>query len=103
MKPSRKEQLDKLERALIRTHAARPIPSLSGRGVDAVMREVRRRSSAGAAELVHVVWRAALVVAVASVVLIGSMLTWNAGLKDGELSVALSEAIVGANLVEGEP
>jgi hypothetical protein len=108
MKESDKEKREqqrheKVEQALARAHAAQEVPDLSPRWVDSVMRDIRIQSSdaRASAEAPILVWRAAAVIVVLSLALVGSALSWNAGQGDMPLSV-LSEAMVDTTLLAGE-
>ena len=79
MKPSR-EQIEKLEQALARAHAAQDAPALSGSWVYGVMRDVRRQASRARTtmEVPWLMWRAVTVVVLLSMVVVGSVLAWDA-------------------------
>jgi hypothetical protein len=104
MRRSSKEQFDKLERALARAHELQEPPRLSRGWVDSIMREVRRRP-VGVTPLLEMpllVWRAAAVVVLVSLIFVGSVLTWNAGRADADFTALFAEAGVDATLT-GEP
>jgi hypothetical protein len=78
MKPT-KDQLDRLEQALARAHTQRQVPEFSSAWGYAVMRSVRLSSSrTRATEVPQLLWRAATVVAFVSMVVVGSVMAWNA-------------------------
>jgi len=103
MKPSKRKQLDSLERAFARAHAFREAPDFSQRWMDAVMRDIRLQAGweRTLPELPNVVWHAAAVVALVSAVFVGSALTWNAGQTD--FSALSTMATADSTLMSGAP
>jgi hypothetical protein len=104
MRRSSKEQLDKIERALARAHEFQEPPRFSRGWLDSIMREVRRQP-VGVTPLLEMpilVWRAAAVVVLVSLIFVGSVLTWNAGRADADLTALFAEAGVDATLA-GDP
>jgi hypothetical protein len=91
-----KEDLDRLERSLVETHRARPIPSLGPEWAQRVMREIRRDAVgiAGkrAAWVELYVWRTAAAAAVFAVIFAGSLFV-SMGAEKGELTALLSEEL----------
>ena len=81
MTPSNEEKIEKLTRALARAHAAQEAPEFSTNWVYSVMREVRRQTSRArrTTEVPQLVWRAATVVVFLSMIVVGSVLAWDAG------------------------
>jgi hypothetical protein len=103
MTPSKKTQLDALERALARAHAFRETPAFSQGWRDGVMRDIRLAAGREKMllELPNVIWRAAAVVALVSAVFVGSALTWNAGQQD--FSALFTMAAADSTLMSGAP
>ena len=76
---SRDARLDRLEQGLAEAHRAQQPPELSVAWSYAVMREVRQRvTRSSAVEVPKVMWRAATVVAFVSMIVVGSLMAWNA-------------------------
>jgi hypothetical protein len=96
MMQSSHEQLDKLERAVARAHQSQEAPSFTRGWLQSVMREVRQQADGGtpAFEVPLLVWRAAAVVAIFSLIFAGSVLTWNAGQADEDFTALFAEAKV---------
>ena len=104
MRRSGKDQLDKLERALARGHELQEPPRFSRGWLDSIMREIRRQP-VGVTPLLEMpllVWRAAAVVALVSLIFVGSVLTWNAGRADADFTALFAEAGMDATLT-GDP
>ena len=80
MTPSHEEKIEKLTQALARAHAAQEAPHFSTNWVYAIMREVRRQPSSArrTSEVPQLVWRAATVVVFLSMIVVGSVLAWDA-------------------------
>ena len=82
MTPSHEEKIEKLTQALARAHAAQAqeAPQFSTNWVYAIMREVRRQPSRArrTTEVPQLVWRAATVVVFLSMIVVGSVLAWDA-------------------------
>ena len=79
MTPSNEEKIEKLKRALARAHASQETPQFSTNWVYSIMREVRGQSSrARRTEVPRLVWRAATVVVFLSMIVVGSVLAWDA-------------------------
>lgn len=103
MKPS-KEHLDKLERALTRAHELQEPPCFSPGWLDSIMREIRQQP-VGVTPLLEMpllVWRAAAVVVLVSLIFVGSVLTWNAGRADADFTALFAEAGMDVTLT-GDP
>jgi len=97
-----KEHLDKLARALAQAHAAQEVPQFSTGWRTAVMRDIRREASARTAiEVPQLVWRAAVVVVLVSLALVGSLLSWDAGRADADFSALFAEATVSPTILTG--
>jgi hypothetical protein len=96
-----KAQIEKLEQALARAHQVQEAPPLPPTWVYSVMRDIRQRASNTRAtiELPRIVWRAATVVAFVSMVVVGSVLTWNAERLDTTFSGFFSEAAMDPTLL----
>jgi len=79
MNRSGNEQVDRLERALAHAHAAQEPPEFSPAWMSSVMRDIRLQANAANAtvEVPHLVWRAATVVVLVTMVMIGSLLAWD--------------------------
>lgn len=79
MKPSEK-RIEKLDQALSRAHQMREAPQFSSGWVYSVMRDIRRQASSARlqTEMPRLVWRAATVVVFLSMVVVGSVLAWDA-------------------------
>ncbi|MGH7232938.1 MAG: hypothetical protein ACREJU_16505 [Nitrospiraceae bacterium] len=105
MKRSRTEQVDKLEGALKQAHGTQVAPRFFSGWSESVMRDVRRVSSreSNLTEVPRLVWRAAAAVVLVSALLVGSVLTWNAGRADADFSAVLAEATVYPTLLTGAP
>jgi hypothetical protein len=104
MKQSRKEQIEQLERALARARAAQEAPRFSNRWLESVMREIRRQPTGLTPflEVPRLVWRAAAIVVLVSLIFVGSVLAWNAGGTDADFSALLSVATVEPTFLAGE-
>jgi hypothetical protein len=100
MMPSNKEQLDKLERAIAQAHQTQEAPNFTHSWLQSVMREVRQQAVrvTPAFEVPFLVWRAAAVVAIISLIFVGSVLTWNAGQADDDFTALFAEATVDMTL-----
>jgi hypothetical protein len=96
-----KAQIDKLERGLARAHQVQEAPPLSTAWVYSVMRDIRLQGSHAKAtiEFPRLVWRAATVVAFVSMVVVGSVLTWNVERLDTTFSGFFSEAAMDPTLL----
>jgi hypothetical protein len=96
-----KEQIEKLERALSLAHAVQDAPELSRSWVYGVMRDVRRQASSARTtmEVPRLVWRAATVVVVVSMLIVGSVLAWNADMRKGSFGGLFTETTLGAGLL----
>lgn len=104
MRRSSKEQLDKLERALARAHELREYPRFSRGWLDSIMREIRQQP-VGVPPLLEMpllVWRAAAVIVLVSLIFVGSVLTWNTGRADADFTALFAEAGVDTTLA-GDP
>jgi hypothetical protein len=78
MTPSN-EHLEKLEQALAQAHTTRQAPDFPSSWVYAVMRDIRlSASSPRTIEVPQLIWRAATVVAFVSMIVVGSVMAWNA-------------------------
>ena len=103
MKAEKRNQLDKVERALAAAHASREAPPFSQPWRDTVMRTIRHEAGSEKAllELPNAIWRAAAVVALVSAVFVGSALTWHAGQTD--FSALFTMATADSTLMSGAP
>lgn len=105
--PRREEQIDALERALIRAHQVtrQDTPHFSSGWAHDVMRDVRRRAShePSFSEVSRVMWRAAAVVTIVSTLFVGSILAWTAGQGDEDFSALLTMTTADSTLFAGEP
>ena len=103
MKPSKnqpKEQIDKLEQALARAHAAQEAPQLSTAWIYAIMRDIRQLGERRRTiEMPQLMWRAATVVAFLSMLVVGSVLAWDAQQSDGGFAGLFTETTVEASLL----
>lgn len=78
MKPSN-EQLEKLEQALARAYTSRQVPEFPSGWAYAIMRDIRQSASrTRTIEIPQLMWRAATVVAFVSMIVVGSVMAWNA-------------------------
>ncbi|MEP6887068.1 MAG: hypothetical protein ABI945_01980 [Nitrospirales bacterium] len=104
-RPRKEEQLDTLERALMRAHEVQEAPHFSRDWTNDVMRDIRRQASreVSFSEVPRVIWRAAAVIAVVSTLFVGSVLTWTAGQGDADFSALLTMATADSMLLTGEP
>jgi hypothetical protein len=100
MTPS-KEQITKLEQALARAHAAQEAPPFPSGWIYSVMRDIRRQSSSArmTAEVPRLIWRAATVVVFLSVVVVGSVLAWDAERVHTGLSGLFTEPTLDSTLL----
>ena len=99
MKPS-KEQMEKLEHALARAHASHEAPTFSPNWAYAVMRDVRLSTHQPATfELPRLMWRAATVVVFVSMVVVGSVLVWEADRKDAGFAGLFTETTLDLSLL----
>jgi len=80
MTPSNEKKIEKLERALARAHASQEAPQFSTNWVYSIMREIRPHPSRArrTTEVPLLVWRAATVVVFLSMIVVGSVLAWDA-------------------------
>ena len=96
-----KEQIEKLERALTRAHAAEDAPQFSMNWVYAVMRDIRQEASTARTtmEIPRLMWRAATVVVFLSMMVVGSVLAWNADIRKGSFGGLFTETTLGPGLL----
>jgi hypothetical protein len=100
MKPSM-EQIEKLEQALSLAHAVQDAPELSKSWVYGVMRDVRRQASSARTtmEVPRLMWRAATVVIFLSMVVVGSVLAWDAQRADAGFAGFFTETTLDLSLL----
>jgi hypothetical protein len=95
-----KEQVEKLEHALARAHASQEAPTFSPNWAYAVMRDVRLSMHQPAPfELPRLMWRAATVVAFVSMMVVGSVLAWEADRSDAGFAGLFTETTVDFSLL----
>ena len=101
MKPT-PEQIAKLEQALARAHRSQDAPELSTQWLSAVMFDVHRVSRMArstTSELPWLMWRAATVVVFVSVIVVGSVLAWNANNGDQGFAGLFTETTLDPTLL----
>ena len=101
----RREQLERLERALVQARQCQKPLHLSRGWVDAVMNDIRhqRIDHAPLPDTPWLVWRAAAVVALVISLLVGVSLTWRVGRADADRSTLLAEAFEESHFITGAP
>jgi len=77
---SNEEKIEKLKRALARAHQVQDAPPFPTTWVYSVMRDIRRQASSvrTTIEFPRLVWRAATVVVFLSMIVVGSVVAWDA-------------------------